>query len=925
MAIGKIKRSDIYSKDLFGELVKSAQAANEILDDQSRAIEKLAGEYKKLGVQSSADVKKILLSEKKVKAAIEANIKVQRAKLAIDTAIKKAISQNTKAKKEGLVVAQQALKVDEQKQKVALAEKRVKGQQIANEIKLTKEKERLNKAATKEAAALKASKTAYMKLTSSTNAARLKYKELAAEFGHTDKRTKAAAKSFDVLDRKLRKINEGAKDGRRDVGRYGTAFGKLGSFIKGGLATAGITAGLALLKKGFVAAINVFKGFEHALSGLKAVSQATDAEMKRMSDQAKALGSSTAYTATQVVELQTEYSKLGFPISDIEQMTESTLNAAAAMKSGLAETAALTGSTLKAFNLDASQAGRVNDVLARSTSASALDFAKLSTAMSTVAPVANAMGFSVEGTTALLGQLSNAGFDASSSATATRNILLNLADANGDLAKSLGGPVKDLPGLVAGLKKLQATGVDLAGALELTDKRSVAAFSTFLAGADDVLVLNDKLEMAGGTAQRMADTQLDNLAGKITILGSAWEGFILSLEDGNGVFGSLLKNIVQETTALLGFFTATDTAKSSIIETGRATAEFVTTGRSLVTTYTDLANKTNLTTEEKRKLNNVTTDLISRFGDSVVEIDKETGAFKLNTQEIIRQLQVKSALDSEAVRNLLGEKLRLEVLREKAQQAREEFDMLRSSFANKDSSPFPEYTKELSGYIGALKMGYSEQEALSLAFTGDMYSRFVPDELPIGPQKSIEKLNELNVEGLDLYSGSIGEIKQQLLDLGIDLDDIATKSAGVSLGGKGAGPGPIKALGLLAKVDEEIAAKRKSQYAATNVVLVQSIGVEIEALESKRKRILGIEEEIADKTDEIAQENKRLAIQRADFINQIEQEGFNGRIAMLEREKSEIAENFKGNVEMAEENINDEKGRPDSRSLWRAKPPRKSN
>ena len=70
-----------------------------------------------------------------------------------------------------------------------------------------------------------------------------------------------------------------------------------------------------------------------------------------------------------------------------------------------------------------------------------------------MAPVAKAFGFSIEDSTALLGQLANAGFDASSAATATRNILLNLADANGDLAKELGRPIKNAEDLAAGFKR----------------------------------------------------------------------------------------------------------------------------------------------------------------------------------------------------------------------------------------------------------------------------------------------------------------------------------------------------------------------------------------------------------------------------------------------------------------------------------------
>ena len=115
-----------------------------------------------------------------------------------------------------------------------------------------------------------------------------------------------------------------------------------------------------------------------------------------------------------------------------------------------------------------------------------MSFSYLATALPIVGPVAKAFNFTIEDTLALLGKLADAGFDASMAATATRNILLNLADGSGKLAQALGKPVKNLPELVDGLKKLKEEGIDLNTTLELTDKRSVAAFNAFLTSADKI-------------------------------------------------------------------------------------------------------------------------------------------------------------------------------------------------------------------------------------------------------------------------------------------------------------------------------------------------------------------------------------------------------------------------------------------------------
>ena len=317
----------------------------------------------------------------------------------------------------------------------------------------------------------------------------------------------------------------------------------------------GITSAIAGVTKLVGSAAKIFKDFEKANSKLQSVLGATSDEMKKLKFQAKELGSVTSFTASQVTELQTEFAKLGFPTKEILNMTESTLAAAAAMGSGLGEQAALTGATIKAFGLSSEDAARVNDVLAKSTSRSALDFSKLNTSMSTIAPVASKLGFGLEDTVALLGNLSDSGFDASTAATATRNIMLKLADSSSVLGKRLNEPVKDLPSLIKGLKQLTNEGVDLSEALELTDVRSVAAFSTFLSGTDSLEKLSDELNNANGAAKEMADTMLDNLAGDTEKAKSAWEGFVLSVESGDGIISKALRSLVQDFTGLFSGLT----------------------------------------------------------------------------------------------------------------------------------------------------------------------------------------------------------------------------------------------------------------------------------------------------------------------------------------------------------------------------------
>lgn len=294
---------------------------------------------------------------------------------------------------------------------------------------------------------------------------------------------------------------------------------------------------------------NIIQDFERANSKLASVLGTTIDGVSRLTDQAKYLGRTTTATASQVTGLQTELAKLGFTQDVIEKLTPSVLKFAKAVDTDLSSAAAFAGAAMRMFNKDADQAEAVMASFAVATTKSALDFHKLEASLSTVGPVANAFGFSLEETTALLGQLSNAGFDASSAATATRNILLNLADANGDLAKALGGPVTNLDELVNGLNKLNAEGVDLAKAIELTDKRSVAAFSTFLNGSDSILALRDSITDCTGDFQQMAATMADNAAGSFAGFQSAVEGLILKFFD----FREALKTLYEWGTAVVNW------------------------------------------------------------------------------------------------------------------------------------------------------------------------------------------------------------------------------------------------------------------------------------------------------------------------------------------------------------------------------------
>ena len=297
------------------------------------------------------------------------------------------------------------------------------------------------------------------------------------------------------------------------------------------LVAAGALAGL------FTAATKKGAEFAKQMSTLRAVSNASAEEMDALSASAKELGATTQFTAIQVGELQTEFAKMGFTTDQILASTKATLDLAASMEVDLASAAMLAGSTVNAFGLEAEDTQRVVDVLAKSTSSSALDFTSLQEALKNVSPAAKATGRTIEETSALLGVLANNGVKGSRAGTGLSKAFIELNK-------------KGIP-LNEALDKIKNSSNGLNTALGLAGNIGGRALLSLADKQGEIKDLTEQFNNAAGAAQAMAEVRLDNLAGDTTKLNSAWEGFMLSLEDGEGIFNKISRVFVQGLTSII--------------------------------------------------------------------------------------------------------------------------------------------------------------------------------------------------------------------------------------------------------------------------------------------------------------------------------------------------------------------------------------
>lgn len=312
-----------------------------------------------------------------------------------------------------------------------------------------------------------------------------------------------------------------------------------------------LTKSLALLIPTGIA-VSRFAQFDDSMKKVEARSKGTAAELKALRDQAKELGRQTSFTAVQVGELQAKLSQKGFGRGQIKEMTDDVLALARAAGEGgegdAVMSADLISGTLKAFQMEAAEAGRIADVYTTAVNNSNFSLEGMLDGMAKVGPLANDMNLSLEETVATLASMTNLNISATESGTALQSFLARMSKGeftgkfNKGLEKLTGATVqfRDAEGnLRKPLDLMQDIGEatkDLGTAARadllsiLFGVRQFGKASASIGGVTDAMGLLHKLQKeARGEAKKTAATMDSGLGGTFRILRSAVEGLGISI------------------------------------------------------------------------------------------------------------------------------------------------------------------------------------------------------------------------------------------------------------------------------------------------------------------------------------------------------------------------------------------------------------
>lgn len=330
-----------------------------------------------------------------------------------------------------------------------------------------------------------------------------------------------------------------------------TAVSSLGTGIKKGLATVtkvtavAVTAASTAVVGFGKSAVAAGSQFDTSMSQVAATMGKSVDEIDDLREFAKKMGSETAFSASEAADALNYMALAGYDSNTAMKMLPNVLNLAAAGSIDLAEASDMVTDAQSALGLSLDETSAMVNKMAIASSKTNTSVAQLGEAILTVGGTAkNLKGGTTELSTAL-GLLADNGVKGAEGGTALRNIILSLSaptDSAAKAIKALGVEVFDEQG---NMRDLESIFTDLNASLSTmsqgeqtqalnkifnkVDLKSVnALLGTSVGRWDEV---TKEIDNATGSAQKMADTQLDNLAGDITKFKSALEGAQIETSD----------------------------------------------------------------------------------------------------------------------------------------------------------------------------------------------------------------------------------------------------------------------------------------------------------------------------------------------------------------------------------------------------------
>lgn len=379
------------------------------------------------------------------------------------------------------------------------------------------------------------------------------------------------------------KFQSGFKSALNDV----NDFGKSADTLSSKLTSAGKafeTTGSTLTKSFTVpivglatAAVKTASDFETAMAEVQAISGATGEDFTKLENLALEMGRTTIFSASEAAEGLKYMAMAGWETNDMLDALEGVMLLAAASGENLGTVSDIVTDAMTAFGLEASEAAHFADVLAQASNSSNTNVALLGESFKYVAPVAGALGFSIEDTAVALGLMANQGIKAGSAGTQLRRILANMIDPTDKQAAAMEDLNLEITNADGTMKSLDEIMVDLRAGFEGLTEEEQAFYAATIGGTqgmagllaivntsdEDFNRLTESIAGSDGAAQEMADIMAETLGVQLKLLQSAIEA--VAIEFGNILIPVISKVVDFLTNLADKIATLSDEEKEQIV------------------------------------------------------------------------------------------------------------------------------------------------------------------------------------------------------------------------------------------------------------------------------------------------------------------------------------------------------------------------
>ena len=399
-----------------------------------------------------------------------------------------------------------------------------------------------------------------------------------SEIDKNEQYLKEAKDATDGCATSIDKYGNEVKEAKDDQNEFNES---LSSIVKNRIADFAVDALRGLGEKAKEAAkyvVEVGSSFEAQMSKVSAISGATGGDFDALKDKAMEMGRTTVFSASDAGSAMEYMAMAGWKTSDMLNGISGIMDLAAASGENLGTASDIVTDALTAFGQSAAESGRLADIMAAASSNANTNVSMMGETFKYAAPVAGALGYTMEDTALAIGLMANAGIKASQAGTSLRGGLTNLVKPGKQAAEAMDqykisvtddkGNMRSFRDLIEHLRE-RLGGLSekeqAAAAAALFGKNAMSGWLAIInAAPGDVDKLTNAIDNSAGTAKKMADIMVDNFPGAVQLFNSATESLGITLY--NYFSGPLTKAVSLATDLINGITNYLTPTKSIVTE-----------------------------------------------------------------------------------------------------------------------------------------------------------------------------------------------------------------------------------------------------------------------------------------------------------------------------------------------------------------------